>query len=63
MGWVRGERGVVHLHSGLATELLVDDALSELAEGEAMDLAQGAAFYPTASVLAASINRCSTLTR
>ncbi len=56
MGWVGTSVASSILHSGLATELLLDDAKPGLAEGEAMDLAQGASFYPTASVRAASVN-------
>ncbi len=56
MGWVGASVASSILHSGLATELLLDDAKPGLAEGEAMDLAQGAAFYPTASVRAASLD-------
>ena len=41
------------LQSGLPTELLVSDMKPGLAEGEAMDLAHGAAFYATATVRAA----------
>ena len=55
MGWVGASVASSILHSGLATELLLDDAKPGLAEGEAMDLAQGVSFYPTASVRAASI--------
>ena len=40
------------LHAGFARELLVADARREVAEGEAMDLAHGASFYPTADVRA-----------
>jgi L-lactate dehydrogenase len=43
------------LHSGAADELLLNDLRSEIAEGEAMDLAHGAAFYPSASVRMAAI--------
>lgn len=43
------------LHSGVADELLVDDIRKEVAEGEAMDLAHGAAFYPSAIVRTATI--------
>ena len=49
-GWVGSSVAVSTLHSGVATELLISDANKELAEGEAMDLAHGAAFYPAASV-------------
>ncbi|MDH3200586.1 MAG: hypothetical protein OEM15_06805 [Myxococcales bacterium] len=55
MGWVGASVAASILHSGLARELLLDDAKPGLAEGEAMDLAHGASFYPTASVRAASI--------
>lgn len=54
-GWLGASVAMSVLHAGVATELLLDDAKPGLAEGEAMDLAQGASFYPTASVRAASI--------
>jgi len=44
------------LHAGLAQELLLHDARTAVAEGEAMDLAQGAAYYPVATVRAASLD-------
>jgi L-lactate dehydrogenase len=56
MGWVGSSVAISTLHSGVATELLVHDLKSALAEGEALDLAQGAAFYPAASVRAASLS-------
>jgi len=40
------------LHAGFASELLLADARTEVAEGEAMDLAHGASFYTTAKVRA-----------
>jgi L-lactate dehydrogenase len=43
------------LHSGLADELLLHDVRKEVAEGEAMDLSQGASFYPSATVRTAAI--------
>jgi L-lactate dehydrogenase len=43
------------LHSGAADELFLHDVRSELAEGEAMDLAHGASFYPTATVRTAPV--------
>jgi L-lactate dehydrogenase len=55
MGWVGSSVASSILHSGVATELLLHDAKPGLAEGEAMDLAHGASFYPTASVRAAPI--------
>lgn len=43
------------LHAGVANELLLSDAREAVAEGEAMDLAHGAAFYPAATVGTASV--------
>jgi L-lactate dehydrogenase len=43
------------LHSGLTDELLLHDVRQDVAEGEAMDLAQGASFYPSATVRTAAI--------
>ena len=51
-GWVGASVAVSLLHAGVAGELLLSDMRAELAEGEAMDLAHGAAFYPAASVRA-----------
>lgn len=42
------------LHSGIANELLLFDVRTDVAEGEAMDLAHGASFYPAASVRTAT---------
>jgi L-lactate dehydrogenase len=53
MGWVGSSVAISTLQSGLPTELLVSDMKPGLAEGEAMDLAHGAAFYATATVRAA----------
>ncbi len=55
MGWVGSSVAMSTLHTGIATELLVHDVKTELAEGEALDLAQGASFYPAASVRAVAI--------
>jgi L-lactate dehydrogenase len=49
-GWVGSSVAISVLQSGFATDLLLADVRAELAEGEAMDLAHGAAFYPSASV-------------
>ena len=43
------------LHSGVADELLLNDVRQAAAEGEAMDLAHGALFYPPATVRTAPI--------
>jgi L-lactate dehydrogenase len=50
MGWVGSSVAISTLHAGVATELLVHDLNTALAEGEALDLAQGASFYPTTRV-------------
>jgi L-lactate dehydrogenase len=55
MGWVGASVAISVLQSGLASELLVSDANGELAQGEAMDLAHGAAFYPAAAVRAVEL--------
>ena len=51
-GSVGSSVAVSVLHAGIAGELLLADARDEVAEGEAMDLAHGAAFYPSADVRA-----------
>ena len=55
MGWVGSSVAISTLHAGVARELLLNDLRTEVAEGEAMDLAQGTAFYPPASVRVASV--------
>ena len=54
-GWVGASVAISTLHAGLADELLLTDARADVAEGEALDLAQGAAFYPSATVRTASV--------
>lgn len=54
-GWVGASIAISTLHSGVADEVLLHDAREAVAEGEAMDLAHGALFYPSASVRTASI--------
>ncbi len=54
-GWVGASVAISTLHSGAANELLLCDLRRELAEGEAMDLAHGASYYPTAAVRVASL--------
>ena len=51
-GWVGSSVAISILHGGIASELLLSDARTDVAEGEAMDLSQGASFYPTAAVRA-----------
>jgi L-lactate dehydrogenase len=54
-GWVGSSVAISTLHAGVAQELLLHDARAGIALGEAMDLAHGAAFYPTATVRQASL--------
>jgi L-lactate dehydrogenase len=54
-GWVGASVAISTLHSGVADEVLLNDARAEVAEGEAMDLAHGGPFYPTAAVRTASL--------
>ncbi len=54
-GWVGAGVAISTLHMGVAQELLLYDARSDLAQGEAMDLAHGASFYPACRVRAASL--------
>jgi L-lactate dehydrogenase len=54
-GWVGSSVAISVLHSGIADEMLLHDIRPGLAEGEAMDLAHGASFYPSAQVRAAAI--------
>jgi L-lactate dehydrogenase len=51
-GWVGSSVAISTLHSGAADELLLHDLREDVAEGEAMDLAHGASFYPAADVRA-----------
>lgn len=53
-GWVGASVAISTLHQGVVDELLVHDVRREVAEGEAMDLAHGGSFYPSASVRTAS---------
>src|SRR3954471_22355671 len=55
-GWVGASVAISTLHGGFASELLLADLRHEVAEGEAMDLAHGAAFYTTASVRAVPVD-------
>jgi L-lactate dehydrogenase len=54
-GWVGSSVAISLLHEGVARELLLNDAREGLAEGEAMDLAHGAPFYPAAVVRPAAV--------
>lgn len=55
-GWVGSSVAISTLHSGIADVLLLNDVRGELAEGEAMDLAQGSSFYPMTTVKAATLD-------
>lgn len=55
MGWVGSSVAISLLHSGLVNELLLHDVREGLAEGEAMDLAHGSSFYPSAVVRSATV--------
>ncbi|BDT66048.1 L-lactate dehydrogenase [Comamonadaceae bacterium OS-1] len=54
-GWVGASVAISALQAGVAQEVLLFDARDGLAEGEAMDLAHGAAYYPSAQVRAGSL--------
>jgi L-lactate dehydrogenase len=53
--WVGSSVAISTLHSCVADELLLHDVRQEVAEGEAMDLAHGASFYPPTIVRTTSI--------
>lgn len=55
VGWVGASVAISTLHAGIAGTLLLDDLKGPLAEGEAMDLAHGAAFLPSCDVRAAPL--------
>jgi L-lactate dehydrogenase len=55
LGWVGSSVASSVLHMGTARELLLNDIDARLAEGEAMDLAHGASFYPPALVRSAAV--------
>lgn len=54
-GWVGASVAISTLMRGLADELLLTDSRLEVAEGEAMDLAHGASFYPPTAIRTAAI--------
>ena len=55
-GWVGTSVAISTLHSGAADELWLHDMRTAVAEGEAMDLSHGAAFYPACTVRLASLD-------
>jgi L-lactate dehydrogenase len=54
-GWVGSSVAIATLQSGVVDELLLHDAREAVAQGEAMDLAHGASFYPPAETRTAAI--------
>lgn len=55
MGWVGASVAISLLHKGVCRKLLLNDLKNEIAEGEAMDLNHGTAFFPSADIRAVSI--------
>lgn len=55
MGWVGSSIAISTLQAGFANELLLNDIQEGLSEGEAMDLAHGSSFYPSADVRSSTI--------
>ena len=55
MGQVGASVAISALHSGITQELLLCDLNSDLAEGEAMDLAHGSSYYPRTSVRVSTV--------
>ena len=55
-GWVGSSVAMAVLQTGAAKALWLHDARGEVAEGEAMDLAHGAAFYPRCEVKAVDLH-------
>jgi L-lactate dehydrogenase len=56
MGWVGSSVAMATLQAGVAMRVLVHDTRTEIAEGEAMDLAHGGPFYPHAEVRAVAFD-------
>lgn len=54
-GWVGSSVAISTLHMGVANRLWLCDARQQIAEGEALDLSQGASFYPSAKVEAVEL--------
>lgn len=55
MGWVGSSTAISILNKGICNNLLLNDLREGIADGEAMDLNHGSAFFPTAKVFAASV--------
>lgn len=56
MGWVGTSVAMATLQRGVARTLVLHDVKPGLAEGEAMDLAHGASFYPSCQVVAGDMD-------
>jgi L-lactate dehydrogenase len=56
-GWVGSSVAISTLHMGVANRLWLFDARKDIAEGEALDLAHGASFYPSAKVEAVGLDQ------
>jgi len=57
MGWVGSSVAISILQRGLCKQLLLNDLNNSIAEGEAMDLNQGASFFPTAVIKSCEIEQ------
>lgn len=55
-GWVGASVAMAVLQTGAAEEVWLHDSKTAIAEGEAMDLAHGAAFYPRCAVRAVPLD-------
>lgn len=60
MGRVGTSIAVSVLHQGVAREVIVHDRNAAAAEGEALDLAHGASFYPAASIRTGGVDEMTT---
>ena len=58
-GWVGASVAISTLHQGVANELVLCDVRGDVAEGEAMDLAHGSSFYPSAEVRSGDLDEMS----
>jgi L-lactate dehydrogenase len=61
-GWVGSSTALSILHAGICGELLLNDVLPHIAEGEAMDFNHGMPFLPSAVVRSATIDDMHTCT-
>src|SRR5262249_42899283 len=59
-GWVGSSVAISTLHAGVTRDLLLHDIRTDVAEGEAMDLAHAGVFYPTAEVRCVALDEMQT---